>query len=67
MALWMPTPQVAAMRVMAMLGAWGPWSTAAIRAASSSRACAGVGSSPRVISHTICAGLVCWRIRSSIA
>ena len=55
MALFRPTPQVAAMRAMAMLGAWGPWSTAATSAASSRRASPSLGSSPRVISQIICA------------
>ena len=65
-ALFRPTPQVAAMRAIAMLGAWGPWSTAAISAMSSSWACSAPGSSPRVISQIICAKLTC-PIRSSIA
>ena len=56
-ALFKPTPHVAAMRAMAMLGAWGPWSTAAISAASSSRASPADGSSPRVISQIIWAKL----------
>ena len=48
-------PQVTAIRAIAIDGACGPWSTAATSAASSSRASAGVGTSPRSISHTICA------------
>ena len=54
MALLMPTPQVTAMRAIAIDGACGPWSTAATSAASSSSACACVGSSPRSISQIIC-------------
>ncbi len=46
-------PQVTPMRAIAIDGACGPWSTAATSAASSSAACAGVGISPRSISHTI--------------
>ena len=65
-ALLSPTPQVAAMRAMAMLGACGPWSTADISAASSSAPCAFVGSSPRVISQIIWAKLTRWAISSSM-
>ena len=53
MALLMPTPQVAAMRAMAIDGACGPWSTAAPSAMPSSSACASLGSSPRSISQII--------------
>ncbi|WRL64212.1 hypothetical protein U6N30_32450 [Blastococcus brunescens] len=48
-----PTPQVAAMRAAAIDGACGPWSTDATSAASSSRDCASVGSSPRSSSHAV--------------
>ena len=49
MALLMPTPQVAAIRAIAIEGAWGPWSTAAPRAMPRSVAWRSVGSSPRNI------------------
>jgi hypothetical protein len=49
-ALFRPTPQVAAMRAM---GAWGPWSTADMSTASKSRAWASLGRSPRNSSQII--------------
>ena len=53
--LFRPSPQVAAIRAAAIDGAWGPWSTAATRAASNSRPCAGDGRSPRSRSQIISA------------
>ena len=48
-----PAPQVTAIRAIAIEGAWGPWSTDATIAASSSAASARVGSSPRSISQIV--------------
>ena len=61
----MPTPQVAAMRAMAIDGACGPWSTAAISAVPSRSAWPSLGSSPRSISQII-AGKLIRPISSSI-
>ena len=47
------SPQVTAMREIAIDGACGPWSTPGTSAASRSSACAAVGSSPRSISQII--------------
>ena len=66
MALLMPTPQVAAMRAIAMDGACGPWSTAAARAMPSSSAWASVGNAPRSISQIV-AGKLTRPMSSSIA
>ena len=49
----MRAPQVIAIRAIAIDGAWGPWSTDATSAASSSAACARDGSSPRSISQIV--------------
>jgi hypothetical protein len=57
MALLMPTPQVAAIRAIAIAGDCGPWSTPATSARSSSRACAGDGRSPRSSIQTTCANV----------
>ena len=55
MAPFIGSPQVTAIREIAIDGACGPWSTAATKAASSNFACARLGTSPLSISHTICA------------
>ena len=53
------------MRAIAIEGACGPWSTAAISAVPSSSACASLGNSPRSISQII-AGKLTRPISSSI-
>ncbi|BBJ44240.1 hypothetical protein SSPO_069580 [Streptomyces antimycoticus] len=63
-ALFSPSPQVAAMRAAAIDGAWGPWSTAATSAASSSRPWVRVGNSPRGISQMVSAKDI-WPINCS--
>jgi hypothetical protein len=59
------SPQVTAIREMAIDGACGPWSTPGTSAASSSSACSGVGSSPRSMSQII-SGKRTWPISCSI-
>ena len=51
-------PQVTAIRLIAIEGACGPWSTAETKAASSSAPCSGDGMSPLSINQIICGKLM---------
>jgi hypothetical protein len=58
MAPFSGKPQVTDIRLIAIEGACGPWSTADTSAASSSAACSADGICPRSISQIICGKLI---------